>query len=48
MHIWQTEMPQNAAFNMGLHCLLKYISIEIHYDLKTVTCDNLICTKNRP
>ena len=46
MHIWQTEMPQNAAFNMGLHCLLKHTSsIEIHYTVKPVLSSH---SKRRP
>ena len=38
------EMPQNAAFHQGLHCLLRQIQssgTEVHIYFKNSTCDPL-------
>ena len=45
------EMQQIAAFNLGLHCLVSWkwsFETEVHLNLKSLTCDPLICTMNHP
>ena len=45
------EMPHDAAFHQGLLCLLREnqsSGTEVHFDMKILTCDPLICTINHP
>ena len=38
------EMPHNAAFHQGLHCLLRFkehSETEIHHNFENSTCDPL-------
>ena len=45
------EMPHNAAFHQGLHCLLgqnQSSGKEIQYFLEIITCDPSIYTKDHP
>ena len=45
------EMPHNAAFHLGLHCLLRQKQTsekDIKFYLEIITCDPLIFTMNHP
>ena len=45
------EMPHDAAFHQGLHCLLRLkqsSGAEIHHDLENATCDPLKYTMGSP
>ena len=45
------EMQHNAAFHLGLHCLLRLkppLGTEIHHDLENFICDPLKYTIGSP
>ena len=45
------EMPKNAAFHQGLHCLLRQKQSsekEMQFYLEITTCDPLMCTMDLP
>ena len=42
---WQTEVPDNKAFQQGLHCLLRKKN---QYYLEFITSDPLIYTTDHP
>ena len=47
------EMSQNAAFHLGMHCLLlkrskQFSETEVHLYLELQTCDPSICIMNQP
>ena len=43
------EMPHNASFHQGLHCLPRQnLSSEIPYFLETITCDPSIYAMDHP
>ena len=45
------EMQHNAAFHLGLHCLLRFkqsSGTEIHHNIKNSTCDPFKYTMGSP
>ena len=42
------EMRQNAAFHKSLQNSKQSLGTEVHLNLKSLTCDSLICTMDHP